>query len=270
MSDNHGLNLDEILPEIPESYRERYLETFYSMLGIEEEKSKVKLEENQNVNTDGNRIVKFEILIKDIDNDLMTQVGKSYGTMKRLHENILSRSMQQEAQSGILSPLDMIFQRDRLNIYGQTIMRNSTILMPPSSGSFNSWYAKYRSENVNSEEIMYFAAKDFIIHLRECNDGYIQAIKYTKYTFTFWGLMVLSVDETDADEKLSLICDFAKMLQITDDELIDIANIIKLIYHDTNERYAFKSASTEYVFEKLVATQHLSVIFTEPEEAVEE
>ena len=203
----------------------------------------IKLEENQNVNTDSTRIVKlvkFEALIKNIDNALITQVRKNFMEKSNLLFSERSfHTMQEAAQYMIPGPLDMIFQRERLNIYGQTIMRNSTILMPPSTGSFKSWYQLYNHENVNSEEIMYFAAKDFIIHLRECDDHYIQAIKYTKYTFIFWGLMVLSVDETDADEKLSLICDFAKMLQITDNELIDIAHIIKRIYHETDERYTF-------------------------------
>lgn len=40
----NGVNLDEILPTIPENYRERFLETFYEMVGFNEEKPKVKKE----------------------------------------------------------------------------------------------------------------------------------------------------------------------------------------------------------------------------------
>lgn len=218
----------------------------------------IKLEENQNVNTDSTRIVKFEVLIKDIDNAL--ELNRGMGAIA-----FLTNNTRREAQSALFSPLDIIFKRDSLNIYGRIIMQNATIEMPWPEYA-DTWYKQYSGKNFNSEQTKYSAAKDFIKHLRESNLSYI---RYQKYIFIFWGLMVLSVDETDADEKLSLICDFAKMLQITDDELIDIANIIKLIYHDTNERYAFKSASTSYVFEKLVATQHLSALL-KTKAAVEE
>lgn len=46
----------------------------------------------------------------------------------------------------------------------------------------------------------------------------------------FWALMVLAVDDTDKEKHLSLICDFARMLEVTDDEMKDLVNVIKRIF----------------------------------------
>ena len=46
----------------------------------------------------------------------------------------------------------------------------------------------------------------------------------------FWSLMILAVDDEDKEEYLSLICDFAKMLKISDEEMMDLVRIIQMIY----------------------------------------
>lgn len=38
----------------------------------------------------------------------------------------------------------------------------------------------------------------------------------------------------DRDESLTLICDFIKMLDITDEEVSDLINVIKMIYKKTD------------------------------------
>lgn len=48
--------------------------------------------------------------------------------------------------------------------------------------------------------------------------------------FLFWALMVLAVDDTNKEKHLSLICDFARMLEVTDDEMKDLVNVIKRIF----------------------------------------
>ena len=53
--------------------------------------------------------------------------------------------------------------------------------------------------------------------------------------------MVLTVDKNNYDERLSLICDFARMLRITDDEMMDISYTIKCVYNEVEEEYSFKS-----------------------------
>lgn len=193
-------------------------------------------EETQNVKTDGTRILKFQVFIRNINNTLKKH---------ELTPNFIN--LRDTPESALISPLDIIFKRDSLNIYGRIIIQIATfdIACPLYC---RTWYEEYSDKNFNSEQIKYSAAKDFISFLRHYPNYY----KATKYIFIFWGLMVLSVDETDADDKLSLICDFAKMLLITDDELIDIANIIKLIYHETDENYAFITTTIPNLFANLL------------------
>ena len=54
-------------------------------------------------------------------------------------------------------------------------------------------------------------------------------------------MIILTVDNNCAEEHLSFICDFAKLLDITNDEFEDIINVIKYIYNEVDEKYIFKS-----------------------------
>lgn len=56
--------------------------------------------------------------------------------------------------------------------------------------------------------------------------------KEEAYKFIFWSLMVLAVDDKNKDEYLSLICDYARMFKISDDEMKDMVNVIKFIFQD--------------------------------------
>lgn len=58
--------------------------------------------------------------------------------------------------------------------------------------------------------------------------------------FIFWALMLLSVNKTNETERLSLICDLARILKVTDDEVMDIVQVIKVIYQET-ETPVFRS-----------------------------
>ena len=63
--------------------------------------------------------------------------------------------------------------------------------------------------------------------------------------------MILTVDKTDAEEHLALICDFAKMLRITEDEFEDIIQTVKIVYNEVATEYVFKSESIPSVLGSL-------------------
>lgn len=71
------------------------------------------------------------------------------------------------------------------------------------------------------------------------------------YKFIFWALMILTVDKADAEEHLALICDFAKMLGITEDEFEDIIQTVKIIYNEVTTEYVFKSENIPSVLGSL-------------------
>lgn len=60
---------------------------------------------------------------------------------------------------------------------------------------------------------------------QKCEQG-----EYDKCSFIFWALMVLTVDGTDKEEKLSLICDFSRYLNVSDEEMQNIVKLIQAIY----------------------------------------
>ena len=66
--------------------------------------------------------------------------------------------------------------------------------------------------------------------------------------------MILSVDDSMADYHLSRICEFAKIMNVSDDKLLDIAAVIKYIYNDNDNKgeFEFKSSSVKKVFKDLV------------------
>lgn len=57
--------------------------------------------------------------------------------------------------------------------------------------------------------------------------------------------------KTDAEEHLALICDFAKMFGITEDEFEDIIQVIKIVYNGGTTEYEFKSDNVQRIFESL-------------------
>lgn len=74
---------------------------------------------------------------------------------------------------------------------------------------------------------------------------------YREYIFIFWALMILAVDGADKEEHLSLICDFAKLLHIKDTKMMDIVQIVRLVFGKETEGF-LASAAIRICFEKLL------------------
>ena len=63
--------------------------------------------------------------------------------------------------------------------------------------------------------------------------------------------MVLAVDYMDKEEHLSLICDFAKAKNVKDSEMKDIAQMVRLVFHEETEGFLV-SSKVSICFEKLL------------------
>lgn len=146
------------------------------------------------------RILKYENLINDVNNVLKNE--KIFLEFGGQYENIYYG-------------LAMVFDYDKLNEYGRLIIERSSLMYITTSSK------DYHKDNKFKIE----AAKAFVEYCKD-KENRVEA-----YEFVFWAMMVLTVDKTDAEERLSLICDFARMLRITDDEMEDMLMIIKAIYH---------------------------------------
>lgn len=151
------------------------------------------------------RLVKFEILIEDINEIVFP-------------EHAMTEAKRQNVALGL------IFDYDACNEYAKIIIDKSEL-------EFNIGCSIASLSDIKTK-IEY--AKDLVLFHRWTSD---------RYRFIFWSLMILTVDKNNAEEYLSLICDFAKMLRITIEEFEDIIYVIKCIYNEVDKKYIFKSES---------------------------
>lgn len=114
--------------------------------------------------------------------------------------------------------LRLVFDYDKLNEYGKIIVDNVKVCVP--IGSKLGQCDKIITDEIEMRKLY---AKEFVEYCRRKND-------YSAYNFIFWSLMVLTVDDSNKEEYLSIICDFVKMFMITDEEVKDIVSMIKIIY----------------------------------------
>ncbi len=178
------------------------------------------------------RLVKFQTLIEDISETFMSIVWGPI--IFEQHPNLALR---------------LIFDYDECNEYARIIIDKSSLLIFCDSGVWHDsglWHDDVRSldqwdifvslsDNKCDTKTRISASKLFVELCRK-NDN-----SQACYKFIFWALLVLTVDKNNAQEYLSLICDFAKMLKITNDEFEDIVHVIKCVYNTEDKNYAFKT-----------------------------
>ncbi|MCI8353706.1 MAG: hypothetical protein HFI47_01290 [Lachnospiraceae bacterium] len=168
------------------------------------------------------RIVKFEMMIREIFEDL----GKT-----ALTDN-LGETVWNEGYGAAW--LAVIYDYDKLNAYGKIIMEQVCEMTEEDETEDEEEFEHQIEFVENCEDMAYRmkAAKALVVKLNEeDNGGLINLGKPKKLFFIFWSLMVLAVDDAGKEKHLSLICDFAKMLKISDAEMMDIVQIIQIIYH---------------------------------------
>jgi hypothetical protein len=180
------------------------------------------------------RLIKFQNFIKDINKETARSLSLGLFEMNERYRDILYGGERIICKNEIMM---LIYDYDRLNEYGRIILENSNIFTD---------YGGYEYEALKDERTKLRAAKIFIEYCSKDAD-----IK-DSLEFIFWSLMVLTVDKTDKEEKLSLICDFARMLKVTNDEVLDIVHIIKMLYGEESEKYEFKTRRAEEKFGGLI------------------
>ena len=174
---------------------------------------------------DNMRIIKFQTIIDKIENNLRS--------ISFYAQRICYSSLSYVNFERFNVILELIYDYNELNDYGKVIMKHSRSYLKD-----NNFIAKIWREKDN---IGYFS--DF----KEKLDATEEFIKLCKekgntdegYTFIFWAMFILAVDKKDAEEKLSLICDFARMLNISDNELMYIFMVIKSVIIQKNYEQEF-------------------------------
>lgn len=184
------------------------------------------------------RMAKYETFIEDINSNIKKSAGL-FGFMRRM-------SMLNNGSAGNTA-LALIYDYDKCNDYAKVIMDKSTLFLNSSDDlATDLWKRDYPTyEEFKEAKRTIEAAKKFVQLCRTT------ANSTEGYKFIFWALMILTVDKTDAEEHLALICDFAKMLRITEDEFEDIIQTVKIVYNEVATEYTFKSESIPSVLGSL-------------------
>lgn len=178
------------------------------------------------------RLIKFEGLIDNLDDKILG--SGFFSSMGRGLRNFNGLKCDN-------TTMLLIYDYDKLNEYGKIILDKSSV----SKGTN---YGNYKIEDLKDMKTRIKASKDLIEYFK--NDRYGE-----KYKFIFWALMVLTVDKTDKEEKLTLICDFARMLDISDDGVVDIVYIIKNIYKEDTD-YKFKTTIPDDIFSRVLKSYY--------------
>ena len=186
------------------------------------------------------KMEKFEKLIRDIDDIITPDTARSMykgrslsirqpaGLFSFLNDSLDSQGEEKRS----VNSLYLIFDYDKCNKYAKTIME----------GTYYFWANKYCKNDLKKNDILQGATKSFITFCRSVND---QNCVFEQYRFIFWTLMILTVDKTNADEYLTLICDFARLIGLSDDEFEDIVEVIKIVYGQMAPGYRYKSQKTK-------------------------
>ena len=132
--------------------------------------------------------------------------------------------------SGILR---LVFDYDKLNDYGKIIVDSVGMRGPTANESKIGGVKILTNANTtNCIEVRKIFAEEFVKYCRQ-DGSFLRGRMDNAYYFIFWSLMVLSVDDSNKEENLSVICDFVKMFMITDEEVKDIISIIKIVYEQS-------------------------------------
>ena len=125
--------------------------------------------------------------------------------------------------------LAAIYDYDKLNDYGKTIIEQVSEMTEKDKCEDGTAFS-YKIKSVKNCQDMEYRMKvatAIVVYLNER----IKTFTWYKLYFIFWALMVLTVDDANKEEHLSLICDFAKMLKVSDTEITDMVQIIQAIYN---------------------------------------
>lgn len=200
------------------------------------------------------RLVKYEILVEDINSKLEEKssnftkaIQTTFFDALKADRDVMASEETENTENTGNTALALIFDYEKCNEYAKVIMNKSVLNLSSSKSALKDrWkddYPTYSSLVDIKNRII--ASKEFV---RLCQD---LGNKKEGYKFIFWALLILTVDKSDADEHLSLICDFASMLRITDNEFEDIIQVVKFIYNEESLDYVFKSEEVPLIFYSL-------------------
>lgn len=185
-----------------------------------DDKSEKKEENNM---SDNAKIAKFELFLEEILEHL--RIYNDGGNGIRVYE------FGPLTWTGLL----LIFDYNKLNDYGKKIINIASAdgVYGGDDKEQEEFLERYEDETYKVKKAKEFAdlfgMEDYYGFKMSTNR------KEEMFTFMFWAMMILAVDDTDREEYLSSICDLSKIWKINDEEMLDIAQIIRIVYYREEE-----------------------------------
>lgn len=215
------------------------------------------------------KIEKLGIIVDDINNNLINACcGDNEEKIKGKDDWIVNAKCL----------LSLIFDDNDLNEFGKVIVDKAILFIdwlmlnntPESATNWlNSMNSELKMATISSNRFsaLYLLKKELpevsvenpkskLVFMEKVARGFpidrANGSFYTVgYMFLFWALMIITMDESQ-NEKLSLICEFANMACITDEELIDMLNVIKVIYGKIEDAH-IKTENVRTLFADILA-----------------
>ena len=194
---------------------------------------------------DGIRLAKFSVLVDEIYDSIIVEYGGylGLGAMFFARHNISLKDFEYRYdQKYIDRSLMFIFDYEKLNSFAHIILEKCPIATEWNEKKFQREYSCGEENFYDNIENMIRDTKSFV---EACRDPHYVS---EGYKFIFWSLMILAVDKSNEDEHISLICNFAKMLHITDQEIADMIYVVKLIFNKVDSSYDFQSDTVVQIF----------------------
>ncbi len=169
----------------------------------------------------------------------------------------VKRTMQSSG-NGPNIPLAFIYDYSALNDFGKTIFRNTSVNFRFKrnvvyNGGMNGLLMR---ANVFNEEHSLKSLEDSE-KAEQAKRAFVHYLSYDfrgGYGLLFWAMMVLAVDKTDGNKHLTAICDWARILQITNEELMDLFKVVQLIFYRSDYKSTvFTSKKVPKLFADLIA-----------------
>lgn len=143
--------------------------------------------------------------------------------------------------------LGVIYDYDKLNALGQSVMRNSGL----TSKTYYP-YLVIDPSKLKDHDTKMKATRELITNLIDHPS--------TGVAYIFWALFVLTVDHTDYEQHLSEICNLADLIGIHEIVILDLMDIINAIYRRVApETIQLRSTMAHYVFYNVICMYGIRV-----------
>lgn len=171
--------------------------------------------------------LKFKLMILEVEKRISYKLDIPIGSYSK------------EPDYSDISPLRIIFPDYVNNPYIKMLVSKVSTVLPHKSSE--SWTAKCEGSNtfLNPHKRMELAS--LYVQMHGLKRGYFCA-------FVFWGMIGVVVNRADFDSKLSAVVDFARVFGLSEEEILDIAQVAKAFFGEYEFDFKFETEEAENVF----------------------